>query len=44
MPLGLSYELPQFPCDGFVLRDFFQQDYGSWLQDPVLLERLVGEN
>ena len=28
---------------GFVLRDLFQQDDGGWLQDPVLLERLVGE-
>ena len=27
----------------FVLRDLFQQDDGGWLQDPVLLERLVGE-
>jgi ParB family transcriptional regulator, chromosome partitioning protein len=28
---------------GFVLRDLFQQDDGGWLQDPVLLERLVAE-
>ena len=28
---------------GFVLRDLFQQDDGGWLQDPVLLDRLVGE-
>jgi ParB family transcriptional regulator, chromosome partitioning protein len=28
---------------GFVLRDLFQQDGGGWLQDPVLLERLVDE-
>ena len=28
---------------GFVLRDLFQQDDGGWLQDPGLLERLVGE-
>ena len=28
---------------GFILRDLFQQDDGGWLQDPVLLERLVGE-
>ncbi|OWV44790.1 ParB/RepB/Spo0J family partition protein [Mameliella alba] len=28
---------------GCVLRDLFQQDDGGWLQDPVLLDRLVGE-
>ena len=28
---------------GYVLRDLFQQDDGGWLQDPMLLERLVGE-
>ncbi|MDP2049079.1 MAG: ParB/RepB/Spo0J family partition protein [Cypionkella sp.] len=28
---------------GYVLRDLFQQDDGGWLQDPVLLERLVVE-
>ena len=28
---------------GYVLRDLFQQDDGGWLQDPVLLDRLVGE-
>ena len=28
---------------GSVLRDLFQQDDGGWLQDPVLLDRLVGE-
>jgi ParB family chromosome partitioning protein len=28
---------------GHVLRDLFQQDDGGWLQDPVLLDRLVGE-
>jgi ParB family chromosome partitioning protein len=28
---------------GAVLRDLFQQDDGGWLQDPVLLDRLVGE-
>lgn len=28
---------------GTVLRDLFQQDDGGWLQDPVLLDRLVGE-
>jgi ParB family chromosome partitioning protein len=38
--LGLeSYEA----AGGYVLRDLFQQDDGGWLQDPVLLERLVGE-
>jgi ParB family chromosome partitioning protein len=38
--LGLeAYEV----AGGFVLRDLFQQDDGGWLQDPVLLERLVGE-
>jgi len=28
---------------GCVLRDLFQQDDGGWLQDPVLLDRLVGK-
>ena len=28
---------------GCVLRDLFQQDDGGWLQDPVLLDQLVGE-
>jgi ParB family chromosome partitioning protein len=28
---------------GSVLRDLFQQDDGGWLQDPVLLDRLIGE-
>ncbi len=38
--LGLdAYEA----AGGFVLRDLFQQDDGGWLQDPVVLERLVGE-
>ena len=38
--LGLeAYEV----AGGYVLRDLFQQDDGGWLQDPVLLERLVGE-
>jgi ParB family chromosome partitioning protein len=38
--LGLdAYEA----AGGFVLRDLFQQDDGGWLQDPVLLQRLVGE-
>ncbi|MDB5661156.1 MAG: ParB protein nuclease [Cypionkella sp.] len=38
--LGLdAYEA----AGGFVLRDLFQQDDGGWLQDPVLLEGLVGE-
>jgi ParB family chromosome partitioning protein len=38
--LGLeAYEA----AGGYVLRDLFQQDDGGWLQDAVLLERLVGE-
>ncbi|MES2336306.1 MAG: ParB N-terminal domain-containing protein [Pseudomonadota bacterium] len=38
--LGLeAYEA----AGGYVLRDLFQQDDGGWLQDPVLLERLVGD-
>ena len=28
---------------GMVMRDLFQQDDGGWLQDPVLLDRLVAE-
>ncbi|AXC49739.1 chromosome partitioning protein ParB [Paracoccus suum] len=28
---------------GSVLRDLFQTDGGGWLQDPALLDRLVGE-
>lgn len=28
---------------GFVMRDLFQSDDGGWLQDPVLLDRLVSE-
>ncbi|MDU6375521.1 MAG: chromosome partitioning protein ParB [Bradyrhizobium sp.] len=28
---------------GDIMRDLFQQDDGGWLQDPVLLERLVAE-
>jgi ParB family chromosome partitioning protein len=28
---------------GIVLRDLFQSDDGGWLQDPVLLDRLVSE-
>ncbi|REF73463.1 ParB/RepB/Spo0J family partition protein [Paracoccus versutus] len=28
---------------GYVLRDLFQQDEGGWLQDPILLDRLVSE-
>jgi len=28
---------------GTVLRDLFQQDDGGWLQDPVLLDRLVAQ-
>ena len=38
--LGLeTYEA----AGGYVLRDLFQQDDGGWLQDPMLLEQLVGE-
>jgi ParB family chromosome partitioning protein len=29
---------------GAIMRDLFQQDDGGWLQDPVLLDRLVAEN
>jgi ParB family transcriptional regulator, chromosome partitioning protein len=28
---------------GVMIRDLFQQDDGGWLQDPVLLDRLVAE-
>jgi ParB family transcriptional regulator, chromosome partitioning protein len=28
---------------GVVMRDLFQQDDGGWLQDPVLLDRLIAE-
>ena len=28
---------------GVIMRDLFQQDDGGWLQDPVLLDRLVAE-
>ncbi|NTA50656.1 ParB N-terminal domain-containing protein [Agrobacterium tumefaciens] len=28
---------------GYVLRDLFEDDNGGWLQDPVLLDRMVGE-
>tara|TARA_Y100001933_G_scaffold245422_1_gene276213 strand:+ start:2989 stop:3198 length:210 start_codon:yes stop_codon:yes gene_type:complete len=28
---------------GVVLRDLFQGDDGGWLEDPVLLDRLVTE-
>ncbi|BAJ79751.1 hypothetical protein ACMV_04040 [Acidiphilium multivorum AIU301] len=28
---------------GIVMRDLFQEDEGGWLQDPVLLDRLVAE-
>ena len=28
---------------GVVMRDLFQQDDGGWLQDPMLLDRLVAE-
>ncbi len=30
-------------ASGAVMRDLFQQDDGGWLQDPVLLDRLVVE-
>ncbi|MCC6887279.1 MAG: ParB N-terminal domain-containing protein [Hyphomicrobiales bacterium] len=30
-------------ADGAVMRDLFQQDDGGWLQDPMLLDRLVAE-
>ena len=30
-------------ADGVVLRDLFQGDDGGWLEDPVLLDRLVAE-
>ncbi|WP_157016663.1 ParB/RepB/Spo0J family partition protein [Mesorhizobium xinjiangense] len=30
-------------ADGTVLRDLFEDDNGGWLQDPVLLDSLVGE-
>jgi ParB family transcriptional regulator, chromosome partitioning protein len=28
---------------GTIMRDLFQEDDGGWLQDPVLLDRLVAE-
>jgi ParB family chromosome partitioning protein len=28
---------------GTIMRDLFQEDHGGWLQDPVLLDRLVAE-
>jgi ParB family chromosome partitioning protein len=28
---------------GIILRDLFEHDDGGWLQDPALLNRLVGE-
>jgi ParB family chromosome partitioning protein len=31
------------PAGGTIMRDRFQQDDGGWLQDPVLLDRLVAE-
>jgi ParB family transcriptional regulator, chromosome partitioning protein len=34
---------PYEAAGGDVLRDLFQQDDGGWLQNPVLLERLVAE-
>jgi ParB family transcriptional regulator, chromosome partitioning protein len=30
-------------ASGIVLRDLFQSDDGGWLQDPVLLDRMVAE-
>ncbi|RJG46210.1 ParB/RepB/Spo0J family partition protein [Mesorhizobium sp. DCY119] len=30
-------------ADGVVLRDLFEADNGGWLQDPALLDRLVGD-
>ena len=36
---GETYEA----AGGYVLRDLFQQDDGGWLQDPVLLDRLVSD-
>lgn len=36
---GEAYEA----AGGYVLRDLFQQDDGGWLQDPVLLDRLVSD-
>jgi ParB family transcriptional regulator, chromosome partitioning protein len=30
-------------ASGTILRDLFQQDNGGWLQDPVLLDRLVAD-
>ena len=27
----------------FVLRDLFTEDSGGWLEDPVLLDQLVGD-
>jgi ParB family chromosome partitioning protein len=30
-------------ADGYVLRDLFQSDDGGWLQDAILLDRLVTE-
>ena len=37
--IGEAYE----QAGGTVLRDLFQGDDGGWLQDPVLVERLVAE-
>jgi ParB family transcriptional regulator, chromosome partitioning protein len=34
---------PYEVAGGVVMRDLFQQDDGGWLQDPVLLDRLVTE-
>jgi ParB family chromosome partitioning protein len=33
---------PYVTAGGVVLRDLFEVDNGGWLQDPVLLDRLVG--
>ncbi|MES2897428.1 MAG: ParB/RepB/Spo0J family partition protein [Pseudomonadota bacterium] len=37
--VGPAYE----DAGGLVMRDLFQGDDGGWLQDPVLLDRLVAE-
>jgi ParB family chromosome partitioning protein len=34
---------PHESAGGVIMRDLFQQDDGGWLQDPVLLDRLVAE-
>ena len=35
--------MPIRPPAATVMRDLFQEDDGGWLQDPVLLDRLVAE-